>query len=606
MTAVFLNLFIYFRPEFPSVLHKPENPTEETLQKNKVARVRNHQLLKILSQLLVYGALLYLVYTISYESRDIRSFYLKDHIEQIFNFEAEVTDLESYTKWLKGTFIKTYFSTNYFGASYSETDNKPFMQDLTSFRIGPARLRQLRIQEEPCEGPLAGTKPCHNAYVEDKKETADYCIGWKPLPCAVNEKSEFFSTPAWKYTSSDAVWGFPTIATYRTYGGGGYFMTLDVNRPVCIEIFNELAQQSWFDEKTRGVILEFTLYNANTNLFVYSKYVAEFPEVGGFLPYIDIQVFRLFTSNGPDGEYILYLQFVFLLIVLAATFNFLYEFYTDPKTYLKSWWNILDLVSLAMSYTTISIYIYKIFIINKTIAKFEEDKNKYIGFENLAFFDFVANTAYGVLVFLLSVRVSRILGYSGKINEMAAVVSNAASDLFGFLFIFAVTYFAYVLWGTLLFGKDQDTYRDLFQTYGTLTEAIVGKNKVTNILISKPGFAEIYYFTFVLFVLMTLATLAAAILNFSITKVKEETKKLAPTNIVEVIVDRLGKLFRILTSGDTSKPDKKKRNERRGSDAELNDILSDLRDFIKDFKSKRKQKSSDKYRLTDDDGGVQH
>lgn len=383
---------------------------------------------------------------------------------------------------------------------------------------------------------------CRNKYIDKKKETQDMCVGWRESPCPVSEKSTYFTSPAWQYTSADEVWGFPTVAQYCTYGGGGYFMKLDVNREVCVSIFDELVQLSWFDDKTRGVILEFTLYNANTNLFVYSKYVAEFPEVGGFLPYIDIQVFRLYSRTGPDGEYILFLQFFFLLIVFAATFKCIYEVCTDAKSYFKSVWSMLDLIALIMSYITISIFIYKISIIQKTTEVFENDKNAYVGFENLAFYDFIANTAYGILVFLLSVRVSRILGYSGKINEMASVIKTAANDLYGFLMIFGITYFSYVLCGTLLFGKEQQKYKDLFQTYGTLTEAIIGKNRVSNILLSKPGFAEFYYFTFVLFVLMTLATMAAAILNFSISVVRKEQQKIAPTNIVEVIFDRLGRL----------------------------------------------------------------
>lgn len=384
---------------------------------------------------------------------------------------------------------------------------------------------------------------CHNKFEESKKETKDFCLGWKNQPCPVAERASFFSSPAWEFTSADEIWGFPTIAQYCTYGGGGYFMKLDVNRDVCEIIFDELLHSLWFDVQTRAIILEFTLYNVNTNLFVYSKYVAEFPEVGGFLPYIDTQVFRLYLNTGPDGDFILFLEFFFFLIVLAATFVCVYEIVTDARAFFRSVWNILDIVALLMSYTTISIFIFKMFVIKRTIEIFENDKNAYVGFENLAFYDFITNTAFGILVFLLSVRVSRILGYSGKINEMAAVISNAASDLSGFLLIFGITYFAYVIWGTLLFGKEQERYKDVFQTYGTLTEAIVGKNRVSNILSAKPGFAEFYYFTFVLFVLMTLATMAAAILNFSIAVVKKQQEKLAPTNIVEVIIDRIGKLF---------------------------------------------------------------
>ena len=314
-------------------------------------------------------------------------------------------------------------------------------------------------------------------------------------------------------------------------------MKLDVNRDVSVHIFTELIENGWFDERTRAVILEFTTYNANSNLFAYVEFVAEFSEVGGFIPYLDIQVFRLYLHTGQD--FVLFLEFIFIIVTIIATISMVYQMCTDMKAFIKSAWNCLDVCALISSYVTIGMFIFKLGVIHKTLGIFQADKNAYVGFENLALYDFITNTSFAILVFLLSIRVSRILGYSGKINEMADVIANSAKDLSGFLLVFAITTIAFVCCGTLLFGKEERIYKSYFKTYATLTEAVVGKNRLTNILASKPFYAEIYYFTFVLFMLMTLATMAAAILNFSISKVKEESKKIAPTNIVEILLDRL-------------------------------------------------------------------
>lgn len=319
-------------------------------------------------------------------------------------------------------------------------------------------------------------------------------------------------------------------------------MKLDVNKEVSINIFNELIDNNWFDERTRAVILEFTVYNANTNLFVYSKFVAEFPEVGGFFPYIDIQVFRLLRDSGSEGNILLYVQFTFLLLVIAATVKCLYDMLTNARMYFNSFWNILDIIALATSYVSICIYIYTQSVIAKTLDAFKKDMNEYIGFEHLAFFDLSLNTTFALLVFLLSLRVSRILGYSGKIHEMAAVLTNASEDFIGFIVVFGITCFAFVCSGTLLFGRETLEYKDLFGTYATLTEALVGKNKLDYIMSTNPVFAEVYYCMFVFFVLFTLVTMAASILDCSIAMVRQEQEKIAPTNIVELIFDRLMKL----------------------------------------------------------------
>jgi hypothetical protein len=35
-----------------------------------------------------------------------------------------------------------------------------------------------------------------------------------------------------------------------------------------ISVLNELRSQNWLDHLTRGVIIDFSLYNANVNLFI--------------------------------------------------------------------------------------------------------------------------------------------------------------------------------------------------------------------------------------------------------------------------------------------------------------------------------------------------
>lgn len=75
-----------FPTDFQRVLPLPKIPDKKTLMNNKINRIRNHQLFRIISQLVLYSGLLFIVYTISYESRDPRSFELKNHVSKMFTF----------------------------------------------------------------------------------------------------------------------------------------------------------------------------------------------------------------------------------------------------------------------------------------------------------------------------------------------------------------------------------------------------------------------------------------------------------------------------------------------------------------------------------------
>ena len=68
-------------------------------------------------------------------------FDITKHINNIY----QVTDKDTYIHWLNETFVHQYFFKQYFGSPYSEAAYKGFTTDIANVRVGPARLRQLRI-----------------------------------------------------------------------------------------------------------------------------------------------------------------------------------------------------------------------------------------------------------------------------------------------------------------------------------------------------------------------------------------------------------------------------------------------------------------------------
>lgn len=58
----------------------------------------------------------------------------------------QVKDLDTYVSWLNGTFVEEFFFSKYFGTEYNDGTYKGFTRDIANLRVGPARLRQLRIK----------------------------------------------------------------------------------------------------------------------------------------------------------------------------------------------------------------------------------------------------------------------------------------------------------------------------------------------------------------------------------------------------------------------------------------------------------------------------
>lgn len=53
----------------------------------------------------------------------------------------------------------------------------------------------------------------------------------------------------------------------NNYGGGGYVLDLSQNKNVSMDLILYLFQNLWIDRGTRAVFVDFTVYNANINMF---------------------------------------------------------------------------------------------------------------------------------------------------------------------------------------------------------------------------------------------------------------------------------------------------------------------------------------------------
>ena len=58
----------------------------------------------------------------------------------------------------------------------------------------------------------------------------------------------------------------------NTYGGGGFVATLSKDYATTVAILADLKKNLWIDRATRAVFLDFTVYNANLNIFSQVRY----------------------------------------------------------------------------------------------------------------------------------------------------------------------------------------------------------------------------------------------------------------------------------------------------------------------------------------------
>lgn len=162
------------------------------------------------------------------------------------------------------------------------------------------------------------------------------------------------------YTSQGNNSALPFIGTFATYSGGGHVRDLN---PFEVEVYVELANlkhKSWIDKRTRLVIVENVIMNANSKLISLVSVAFEFPSVGSIIVKQNMLTSRLYPYVYAWDFLILGLQVIFMLVSFIRCILFVYDVWKFKKKALTSPSIWATFVSISASIMAIVAYIMKI------------------------------------------------------------------------------------------------------------------------------------------------------------------------------------------------------------------------------------------------------
>lgn len=181
-------------------------------------------------------------------------------------------------------------------------------------------------------------------------------------------------------------------------------------------------------------------------------------------------------------------------------------------------------------------YIGRWVMINYSMEKFETNKNKFVNFSHIASWDEIFNILLAFIIFLTTFRIMRVLSYNERMNQLGYVLAYVSRDLCGCFVMFSLVYSAFIIFGHLIFGRQLDTYKDLFVSSTTLTNAIIGKNSINDLFTVEPVLGRAYYFAFVVLLLWIIMTMLNATLNVGITSLRDRKNAPAIYGITDLLL----------------------------------------------------------------------
>ncbi|XP_026519394.1 polycystic kidney disease protein 1-like 2 [Terrapene carolina triunguis] len=449
------------RRDSRSNIYQPPPATD--IQRMKNNHVKEQKAFALIREILAYLGFLWMLLLVAYGQRDPNSYYLNKHIES--SFTDGFRDIYSYQDFF--TWARTTLVNKLYG-SY-----QGFVTDGNSKLVGSARIRQVRVKGNTC--PIApklqgSVQECHATYSPQAEDTSDYGEHWNIS--AFDNSSDLSS--AWHYQSQSKLRGHPVWGKLAIYRGGGYVVHLGTDPKNATRILQYLFNNVWLDTFTRAVFVEFTVYNANVNLFCIISLMFETNALGAFFTHAELQSIRLYPYT--DGLHI--------FVVAAEVIYFLFVIYymvAQGKLmralkwrYFHSKWNLLELAIILISWSTLSVFVKRTILGARDISYYQHHKDECVSFNETATADAALGYLIAFLVLLATVKLWHLLRLNPKLNMITSTLRRAWGDISGFITVILIMFLAYSIATNLIFGWKLHSYKTLFDSAETMVSLQLG------------------------------------------------------------------------------------------------------------------------------------
>ncbi|XP_069134390.1 polycystin-1-like protein 2 [Argopecten irradians] len=419
--------------------------------------------------------------------------------------------------WLNTRYADNVFPKTWYNGDPKLPPERKYMRDTTSYRMGPVRLRQLRVTGQ-CHIPEVMTKTmnvCRHEYKIEYEDIAGYCPGWTTYKGSCDGSG-------FTYISGNATSALPYTGDFGTYSGGGYVK--DIN-PFKAEVTHEIQKLStgrWIDEYTRFVVVENMVYNPNSQLFSLISIVFEFPATGGIYLTPKAQSSRLYPYVNVWDYIVLATQALFILITFVSLLLMVYDVWKLKFQCFTSITFLGKCLSNGFAVGAIVMYIIRI---DRTIYIVEEIFNSaenFLSFEIVVFYDNIYKLCISVVLFVAILMLLKPLTFNYYLYMMKTSILVSKMDLLSFSVVLGVAMTAFACIVHLFIGATSFSFMTMAKSYLTLFRTLLAMVTLRELMGSSDKFeSEIVFTIFIFTMTLILLNMFISILNDAFSFVKD-------------------------------------------------------------------------------------
>lgn len=333
---------------------------------------------------------------------------------------------------------------------------------------------------------------------------------------------------AFHYIHYDGFFDLGYYGKYSYYSNGGYFYPLLGNLQQEKENLTQLQSLNWIDKNTRAISINFATLNPNVYIYSFSNILYEILPSGNVVQTKEIKSVDLFNfKKGFSSARIVFFAFYFI-IIFYVMLKEIRKVLSEGKAYFKKFWNTHEWVIVIISWACLGNYFV---LVDNTQNLFDDMKTTSksvplsIKFnQNLAIFMYfyeVFDFLMSFCVFLNIIRVLRLFEYNKKVYIFVRALHNLIVKFPGFLFVFTISWIAYVQLMYLMFNEYLYEYSSMLSSIESAFLIILGSSTLNELIQSGNVSASLIF----LFYNITIGIVLISIAIVIITEVFQEIKR---------------------------------------------------------------------------------
>ncbi|XP_029072810.1 polycystic kidney disease 2-like 2 protein isoform X3 [Monodon monoceros] len=326
------------------------------------------------------------------------------HGEERINFKS-IRSITDFWKFMEGPLLEgLYWDSWYNNKNLYDLKNSSRIY-YENILLGVPRVRQLKVRNNTCKVHSSFQSlmnECYDKYTSENEDLSDFGLKYDT---------------EWKYSApiinSPWHWGFTGV-----YRNGGYIFTLPKSKSETLNKFINLRMNSWITRSTRVIFIDFSLYNANVNLFCIIRLVAEFPATGGILTSWQFYSVKLLRYVSYYDYFIASCEITFCIFLIVFTTQEVLKIKEFKSAYFKSSWNWLELLLLVLCFVAVFFNSYcniQTFLLLGQLLKSTE---KYSDFYFLAHWHIYYNNIIAITIFFAWIK-----------NMFLAIINDTYSEV---------------------------------------------------------------------------------------------------------------------------------------------------------------------------------